>query len=49
MLNPLDRFRVPNALGMPDYLKCCLLQERIEPLYDRYNEPNAWRLSKRRG
>jgi hypothetical protein len=29
----------------------CLLcvQERIEPLYDRYNEPNMWRLSKRRG
>ncbi|XP_074273475.1 putative pre-mRNA-splicing factor ATP-dependent RNA helicase DEAH5 isoform X2 [Silene latifolia] len=25
------------------------LQERIEPLYDRYNEPNSWRLSKRRG
>lgn len=23
--------------------------ERIEPLYDRYNDPNAWRLSKRRG
>ncbi|CAI5962557.1 unnamed protein product [Closterium sp. NIES-64] len=23
-------------------------QERIEPLYDRYHEPNAWRLSKRR-
>lgn len=22
--------------------------ERIEPLYDRYNEPNSWRLSKRR-
>ena len=22
--------------------------ERIEPLYDRYSEPNAWRLSKRR-
>ncbi|KQJ96362.1 probable pre-mRNA-splicing factor ATP-dependent RNA helicase DEAH5 [Brachypodium distachyon] len=24
-------------------------QERIEPLYDRYDEPNSWRLSKRRG
>ncbi|KAM2429017.1 hypothetical protein ACFX1W_016673 [Malus domestica] len=24
-------------------------QERIEPLYDRYNEPNSWRLSRRRG
>jgi len=23
--------------------------EKIEPLYDRYNDPNAWRLSKRRG
>lgn len=23
--------------------------ERIEPLYDRYNDQNAWRLSKRRG
>ncbi|CAN0843863.1 Probable pre-mRNA-splicing factor ATP-dependent RNA helicase DEAH5 [Linum grandiflorum] len=23
-------------------------QERIDPLYDRYNEPNSWRLSKRR-
>jgi ATP-dependent RNA helicase DHX8/PRP22 len=23
--------------------------ERIEPLYDKYNDPNAWRLSKRRG
>jgi len=24
-------------------------QERLEPLYDRFNEPNSWRLSKRRG
>lgn len=24
-------------------------QERIEPLYDRYNDPNLWRLSRRRG
>jgi ATP-dependent RNA helicase DHX8/PRP22 len=24
-------------------------QERLEPLHDRYNEPNSWRLSKRRG
>ncbi|KAL7258195.1 hypothetical protein ACSBR1_004332 [Camellia fascicularis] len=23
-------------------------QERVEPLYDRYHEPNSWRLSKRR-
>ncbi|KAG9133366.1 hypothetical protein Leryth_026030, partial [Lithospermum erythrorhizon] len=24
-------------------------QERIEPLYDRYHEPNSWRLSDREG
>ena len=24
-------------------------EEKIEPLYDRWNDPNAWRLSKRRG
>uniref|UniRef100_A0A6N2K9R9 RNA helicase n=1 Tax=Salix viminalis TaxID=40686 RepID=A0A6N2K9R9_SALVM len=24
-------------------------QERVEPLYDRYHEPNSWRLSKRGG
>jgi len=24
-------------------------QERLEPLHDRFNEPNSWRLSKRRG
>ena len=24
-------------------------QERLEPLYDRFNDPMAWRLSKRRG
>ena len=23
--------------------------ERIEPLYDRFNPPESWRLSKRRG
>jgi len=23
--------------------------ERIEPLYDRFNPPDSWRLSKRRG
>ena len=23
--------------------------ERLEPLYDRYNDPMAWRLSRRRG
>jgi ATP-dependent RNA helicase DHX8/PRP22 len=24
-------------------------QEKIEPLYDRFNPPNDWRLSRRRG
>ena len=24
-------------------------QEKLEPLYDRYHDQNAWRLSKRRG
>lgn len=24
-------------------------RERIEPLYNRFEEPNSWRLSKRRG
>ncbi|ELR22169.1 ATPdependent RNA helicase DHX8, putative [Acanthamoeba castellanii str. Neff] len=24
-------------------------QEKVEPLFDKYREPNAWRLSKRRG
>ena len=24
-------------------------QEKLEPLYDRFNDPMAWRLSKRRG
>jgi len=24
-------------------------QEKLEPLYDKYHDPNAWRLSKRRG
>ena len=23
--------------------------ERLEPLHDRYNDPHAWRLSRRRG
>ena len=23
--------------------------ERLEPLFDRYNDPQAWRLSRRRG
>ncbi|KAF5204866.1 Atp-dependent rna helicase dhx8 [Thalictrum thalictroides] len=32
----------------PTKMSKCKLQERLEPLYDRYNEPNSWRLSKRR-
>jgi len=24
-------------------------QERLEPLHNRYEDPNAWRLSRRRG
>jgi ATP-dependent RNA helicase DHX8/PRP22 len=24
-------------------------EERLEPLYNKFEEPNAWRLSKRRG
>ena len=27
----------------------CLIVSQIEPLYDRYNPPNEWRLSRRRG
>uniref|UniRef100_A0A7S3C2V5 RNA helicase n=1 Tax=Haptolina ericina TaxID=156174 RepID=A0A7S3C2V5_9EUKA len=33
----------------PAHLSKRKRQERIEPLYDRFNDPNAWRLSKRRG
>ncbi|KAL3530395.1 hypothetical protein ACH5RR_009717 [Cinchona calisaya] len=32
----------------PTKLGKCRRQERIEPLHDRYHEPNSWRLSKRR-
>ncbi|CAL2233130.1 unnamed protein product [Prunus armeniaca] len=32
----------------PTKMSKCKRQERIEPLYDRYHEPNSWRLSKRR-
>lgn len=35
-------------LSDPTKLSKRKCQERIEPLYDRYNEPNSWRLSKRR-
>jgi len=33
----------------PRHLSKRKRMERIEPLYDRFNDPNAWRLSKRRG
>ena len=33
----------------PNQLSKRKRMERIEPLYDRFNDPNAWRLSKRRG
>lgn len=33
----------------PRHLSKRKRNERIEPLYDRFNDPNAWRLSKRRG
>ncbi|KAH6828587.1 ATP-dependent RNA helicase [Perilla frutescens var. hirtella] len=37
-------FKVSNPTKMSKRKR----QERIEPLYDRYHEPNSWRLSKRR-
>jgi ATP-dependent RNA helicase DHX8/PRP22 len=36
-------------LSDPRHLSKRKKSEKIEPLYDRYNDPNAWRLSKRRG
>ena len=36
-------------LGDPTKMTKRKRMERLEPLYDRFNEPNAWRLSKRRG
>ena len=35
--------------GDPTKLSKAKRQEKIEPLYDRFNPPNAWRLSKRKG
>jgi ATP-dependent RNA helicase DHX8/PRP22 len=36
-------------LGDPRKISKRKRMERLEPLYDRFNDPNAWRLSKRRG
>ena len=36
-------------MGDPTKLSKRKRMEKIEPLYDRYNDPQAWRLSKRRG
>lgn len=36
-------------LGDPSKLSKRKRMEKLEPLYDRYNDPQAWRLSKRRG
>lgn len=33
----------------PNYLSKRKKNEKIEPLYNKYEDPNAWRLSKRRG
>ena len=33
----------------PRHLSKRKRMERIEPLYDRFNPPDSWRLSKRRG
>ena len=35
--------------GDPTKLSKRKRQEKIEPLYNRYEEKDAWRLSKRRG
>ncbi|KAL0770239.1 hypothetical protein Bca101_035389 [Brassica carinata] len=35
-------------VAYPTHMSKRKRQERIEPLYDRYHEPNSWRLSKRR-
>jgi len=35
--------------GDPNKLSKRKRQEKIEPLYNRYEEKDAWRLSKRRG
>jgi ATP-dependent RNA helicase DHX8/PRP22 len=36
-------------MGDPTKLSKRKRMEKLEPLYDRYNDPQAWRLSKRRG
>ncbi|KAK9725476.1 hypothetical protein RND81_05G146300 [Saponaria officinalis] len=38
-------FKVVNPMKMSKRKR----QERVQPLHDRFNEPNSWRLSKRRG
>ena len=35
--------------GDPTKLSKAKRQQKIEPLYDRFNPPDAWRLSKRKG
>lgn len=35
--------------GDPTKMSKAKRQQKIEPLYDRFNPPNAWRLSKRKG
>jgi ATP-dependent RNA helicase DHX8/PRP22 len=35
--------------GDPNKLSKAKRQEKIEPLYDRFNPPNSWRLSRRKG
>eukprot|EP00933_Yihiella_yeosuensis_P000422 TRINITY_DN10064_c3_g1_i1.p1 TRINITY_DN10064_c3_g1~~TRINITY_DN10064_c3_g1_i1.p1 ORF type:complete len:1136 (+),score=282.77 TRINITY_DN10064_c3_g1_i1:138-3545(+) len=41
----------PNLFSRADATKLSSrkMKERIEPLYNRFEEPNAWRLSRRRG
>uniref|UniRef100_A0A7S0R6B2 RNA helicase n=2 Tax=Pyramimonas obovata TaxID=1411642 RepID=A0A7S0R6B2_9CHLO len=36
-------------MGDPNRMSKRKRMERLEPLYDRYNDPQEWRLSKRRG
>ena len=38
-----------SKVGDPTKMTKRKRSERLEPLYDRFNEPNAWRLSKRKG
>ena len=39
----------PTPQADPTKLSRRKRNERIEPLYDRYNDPNMWRLSRRKG